>query len=90
MLSRKGRQEWKTCLFKDLEWTSDKRWEWSAGDGVSLSFLLSLFVSRFPLQEAASSFAYECLTELIKSSLFYRRELIELATLPSLGSFSLY
>lgn len=35
------------------------------------------------LQEAAGSFACECVTELIKSSLFYRCGLIELAGLPS-------
>lgn len=48
---------------------------------------LSLVLS--PRQEAVSSFASECLTEPIKSGLFYRRELIELATSPSLGSSSM-
>lgn len=51
---------------------------------------LCCYLSPKYLQEAASSFAYECLTEPIKSSLFYRRELIELARLASLGSLSLY
>lgn len=41
-----------------------------------------------PYRNAVGSFACECPTEPIKSSLFYGRGLIELARLPSLGSFS--
>lgn len=50
---------------------------------------LCRYLSPTALQEAASSFSYEDLTEPIKSSLFYRHALIELARLPSLGSLSL-
>lgn len=53
-----------------------------------LHFLL-LSLAMSPLQEAVNSFACKCPTEPIKSSLFYRRRLIELARLPSLGSFSI-
>ena len=42
------------------------------------------------LQGGAGSLAYERLAEPIKSSLFYRRGLIESARLPSLGLLSLY
>lgn len=43
------------------------------------------YLSTSSVQEAAVSFACDCLTEPIKSSLFYRRGLIELARLPSLA-----
>ena len=79
----------RTCFFKHLERTSDKcyeRWRWSSGDGVSPS---SAVIPPPPRQETAGSFAYDCLTEPIKSSLFYRRGLIELARLPSLALFSI-
>ncbi len=58
----------------------------ACGDGVSPSFaVISPLLIPSTLQKKVASFARECLTEPIKSSLFYRRGLIELARLSSLA-----
>lgn len=77
--------EWKKhVFFKHPEWTLDKCLErWRGGDGASPSLLLSLHC--LPAGSGWFICLYECLTEPIKSSLFYRRGLIELARLPSLA-----